>query len=322
VTVVIAFIANLLVAVAKSFAAVVTGSASLLAEAAHSWADAGNEIFLMIADRRSARPKDGDHPLGYGREAFVWALFAAVGVFTVGAVVSVMHGIQELFSPEDASDFVVGYVVLGISALLEGASFVQSVVQVRRGARRTRRRPLDHVLNSSDTTLRAVFFEDGAALVGLAIAALALMLHQVTGIAAFDAVGSILIGTLLGVVAIVLIQRNYRLLVGYQPLPSFLARMGRLLLDQPEIQRVTYLHLEFVGPQRVYLVAAVDVVGDRPEPQVAAALARIARTVEEDPTVETAVLTLSAPGDPDLVFVAEGPDAGVAPAEAADRRAP
>src|SRR5215472_14707500 len=130
-TVLVAFAANVLIAVAKSAAAAVTGSASLVAEAAHSWADTGNEIFLLIADRRSRRPPDRAHPLGYGREAYVWSLFAAIGVFAAGSAVSVAHGIQELIHPEPASHFLIGYLVLGVSFVLEGISFLQSVRQAR-----------------------------------------------------------------------------------------------------------------------------------------------------------------------------------------------
>jgi cation diffusion facilitator family transporter len=122
-TVWVAFGANLLVGVAKSVAAVVTGSASMLAEAAHSWADTGNEVFLLVANRRSYRPADRAHPLGHGREAYVWSLLAALGLFVAGAAVSVTHGIQALITPEPATDFVVGYVVLSLSFVLEESPF-------------------------------------------------------------------------------------------------------------------------------------------------------------------------------------------------------
>ena len=110
-TVVIAFAANLVVAIAKSVAALLTGSASMVAEAAHSWADTGNEIFLLIAERRSTRAPDDLHPLGYGRDTYGWSLFAAVGLFTVGAVVSIQHGITTLTSKEPSEDAVIAYVV-------------------------------------------------------------------------------------------------------------------------------------------------------------------------------------------------------------------
>src|ERR1700746_603206 len=126
-TVLVALGANVLIAVAKSAAAVVTGSASLGAEAAHSWADAGNEIFLLVADRRSRRPADPAHPFGHGREAYVWSLFAAVGLFVAGAAFSVTHGVQALLHREAAENFAVGYIVLAISFLLESISFSQSI---------------------------------------------------------------------------------------------------------------------------------------------------------------------------------------------------
>ena len=145
-TVLVALSANALVAVAKSVAAAVTGSASLVAEAAHSWADTGNEIFLLIAKRRSRRPPDAAHPLGFGREVYVWSLFAAVGLFVAGAAVSVTHGIQELIHPEPASHFAVGYAVLGVSFVLEGISFLQSVRQAKPEAESVHRDLIEYVL--------------------------------------------------------------------------------------------------------------------------------------------------------------------------------
>ena len=168
-------------AVAKTVAAVVTGSASILAEAAHSWADTGNEVFLFVANRRSRRPADDAHPLGYGREAYVWALLAALGLFVAGAVLSVTHGVQELVRPEPATDFIVGYVVLAVSFVLEGVSFLRSVRQAKPGAQLMERDVIEQVMATSDPTLRAVFAEDSAALIGLVIAAAGLGAHQLTG---------------------------------------------------------------------------------------------------------------------------------------------
>src|ERR1700689_2260202 len=156
-TVLVAFGANILVALAKSAAALITGLASLLAEAAHSWADTGNEIFLLIANRRSRRPPDPAHPFGHGREAYVWSLFAALGLFVAGAAVSVTRGIQELITPEPAGHFVIGYIVLAVSFVLEGISFLQSLRQTRPEAESMQRDLLEHVLATSDPTLRAVF---------------------------------------------------------------------------------------------------------------------------------------------------------------------
>src|SRR5690349_908072 len=131
-TVLIAFGANLLVAVAKSFAAVITGSVSIAAEAAHSWADTGNEIFLVVANRRSTRPPDQAHPLGHGREAYVWSLFAALGLFVAGGAVSIIHGVSELRAPTPAVDFAVGYVVLALSFALEGTSLHSAAASEQR----------------------------------------------------------------------------------------------------------------------------------------------------------------------------------------------
>lgn len=301
-TVIIAFCANVLVAIAKSVAAFLTGSASMLAEATHSWADAGNEIFLLVADRRSSRPKDERHPLGYGREAYVWSLFAAVGIFTAGAVVSVMHGIRELGNPGPVESPAVAYIVLGIAFVLEGTSFTQALLQSRRGARERGVDTLPYVLNTSDATLRAVFAEDSAALAGLVLAAAGIFAHQLTGNAIYDALGSIAIGVLLGVVALVLINQNRHFLVGANSSPELRNRVAHTLLASPEIARLTYLHLEYLGPDRLLLVAAVDLTGDVPESSVARTLREMERYFERQEGIETAVLTLSVDDEPTLAF--------------------
>ncbi len=300
-TVLIAFAANLLIAIAKSFAAAMTSSASMLAEAAHSWADTGNEVLLLIAERRSDRGRDHRHPMGFGREAYVWSMFAAFGLFTAGAVVSIWHGIQELRSPEEATDFVVAYVVLGIAFVLEGISFVQAARQARRAAGRRARDVVGFVLATSNPTLRAVFAEDAAALIGTLIAATGVALHQVTGSAVPDALGSIAVGLLLAVIAIVLIDRNRRFLVGEAVRPELRSAVLQRLLEREDIERITYLHLEFVGPARLYLVAAVDMTGDDPEHSLAVRLRAVERDLEQHEAIEEAVLTLATPDERSLL---------------------
>jgi cation diffusion facilitator family transporter len=301
ITVLVALAVNVLIAVAKSAAAALTGSASLLAEAAHSWADTGNEIFLLIADRRSRRPPDVAHPFGHGREAYVWSLFAAIGLFVAGAAVSVTRGIQELITPEPAGYFLVGYVVLALSFILEGVSFLRSAQQARGEAESLHRDLLEHVLATSDPTLRAVFAEDAAALVGLVIAGAGLGAHQLTGSPVPDAAGSILVGVLLGVVAIVLINRNLRFLVGQEVDPRVRAATLQALLAAPEVARVTYLRLEIVGPRMVSVIGDVDLTGDDTESHVAVRLRALEAQISASPAVAGAVLSLSAPDEPSLV---------------------
>jgi cation diffusion facilitator family transporter len=300
-TVLVAFGANVLIAVAKSVTAVVTGSASILAEAAHSWADAGNGVFLLIANRRSRRPPDLAHPLGHGREAYVWSLFAALGLFVAGAAVSVTHGVQELIRPEPASHFVVGYVVLLVSFVLEGISFLQSFRQAKPEAESMQRDLIEHVLATSDPTLRAVFAEDSAALTGLVIAGAGLAAHQLTGSPIPDAVGSILVGVLLAVIAIVLINRNRRFLIGQEADPRVRAATIQALLDAPEVARVTYLRLEIVGPRMISVVGDVDLTGDDTESHLAVRLRALEARISASPAVAGTVLSLSAPDEPTLL---------------------
>ncbi|WP_102145258.1 cation diffusion facilitator family transporter [Mycobacterium hubeiense] len=301
-TVVIAFAANFAIASAKTVAAVISGSASMVAEAAHSWADTGNEAFLLIANRRSARAADASRPLGYGREAYVWSLLAAVGLFVVGASVSVWHGVSELVGGSEATheDYLIAYLVLAIAFVLESFSFSQALRQLRGEARELDRDLLEHAVRTSDPTVRTVFAEDAAALIGIVLALAGIGLHQLTGSAAWDAFGSIAVGLLLGVVAVLLIDSNRRFLTGEAPSPQIrdaaIAEIERL----PEVASVRYLRMEFVGPRQLFLVASVDLMGDQLESSVAHTLRRLERELERNPHVVDAVLTVSAPDAPGI----------------------
>ncbi|PJJ56552.1 cation diffusion facilitator family transporter [Mumia flava] len=299
-TVVVALLANGLLAVAKTAAAVLSGSAAMVAEAAHSWADTGNEVFLLVAERSGSRPRDESHPRGYGRATYAWSLIAGFGLFAAGAVVSVWHGVSELGSDVEETDYLINYVVLAVALVMEGTSFFQASRQVRGDARRTGLHPLRFVARTSNPTLRAVFFEDLAALIGIVVATAGIGLHELTGDAIYDALGSIVIGILLGVVAVFLIARNMDYLVGEIPPTRVRSFVLARVLEHPQVERVGYLHLEWVGPQRVFVVVAVDLVGDDSEEHLAVRLRRVERDLEQTPLIEDAVLTLATPDEPSL----------------------
>lgn len=299
-TVLIAFAVNCAIAIAKTVAALISGSASMVAEAAHSWADTGNQIFLLTANRRSVRPADPDHPLGYGREAYVWSLLAAVGLFVAGAAVSVWHGLTELLHGDQTQErYTVAYLVLAVSFVLEATSWLQATRQLRDEAETYDRDVLDYALETSDPTLRAVFAEDSSALLGILIAFAGLGLHQLTGVAMWDALGSILVGVLLGVIAVVLIDRNRRFLAGEPAPPVIREAVVRRIEAMPEVEAVRFVRLEYVGPKQVSLVAGVDLIGDLVESRIAPTLRRLEGELERSRHIADTVLTVSGPERPE-----------------------
>jgi cation efflux family protein len=162
ITVLVALAANLLIAVAKLVGGLVSGSSSMLAEAAHSVADTINQVFLLASIKVAARPPDPVHPFGYGKARFFWSLLAAVGIFVAGAIFSVYEGVHTLLHGGGGGGIVVPYVVLGVAFVAEGGSWLRALGQVRREAAAARRPMLRYAWESRDPTLKTVLSEDTA----------------------------------------------------------------------------------------------------------------------------------------------------------------
>lgn len=258
-TVLLAFGANLGIAIAKIIAAVITGSASMAAEAAHSIADTFNEVLLLVGLRRSGRPADRRHPLGYGKERYIWTMLVAVAIFGMGALFAFYQGVETLLGHHQGeTDPLIGYIVLAVSFGLEAISWRQAMNQVRSDARDHGLPLARYVRDTDEPTSVSVLLEDSAALVGLVLAFAGLGLHQLTGSAVWDGVGSMLIGVVLTVVALALGRINLNLLIGSQADPRLVRGVRELLGAAPEIEWVVDIVTLTFGADQVLVCARLD----------------------------------------------------------------
>ncbi|MEV4557111.1 cation diffusion facilitator family transporter [Kitasatospora sp. NPDC049285] len=257
-TVIVAGLANLGIALAKVVAGAISGSSAMLSEAAHSFADTVTEVLLFFSLKRSSRPADDRHPLGYGRERYLWALLASFATFVGGAVFSVHDGIHTLRDGEDLGSPSLSYLILAVSFGLESVSLSRTVRQLRGDTARLGVGGYRYLRHTPDTTVKAVFLEDTAALIGLLIAFLGLLLAQLTGDPLWDGLASVLIGLLLAWVAYVLARDNASLLIGRALPERFEQRIAETLAAQPQVVAVLDLVTSVYGPDDVLVAAKVD----------------------------------------------------------------
>jgi cation diffusion facilitator family transporter len=257
-TVIVAGLANLAIAIAKLIGGLISHSSAMLSEAAHSVADTVTEVFLFIALKRGEKPPDEKHPFGYGRETYFWAFIASLATFLVGAGFSFYQGITTIIEREQQGDPMVSYIVLAVSFVLEGISFLKAVRQVRGAARKWGVSPTGYLSRTTDTTVKAVTFEDAAALVGLVLAALGLFLEEMTGDPLWDGAAAIAIGLLLLVVAFVLARANKSLLIGQSASPQIEAELKAEIAAMPHVDGVPLLLTSVIGPGKILVAAKVD----------------------------------------------------------------
>jgi cation diffusion facilitator family transporter len=275
----IALGANLVVAVAKLIAGLLSGSVAMLAESAHSVADSLNEVLLGFSLRRGGVPADLLHPLGHGRERFLWAFLAAIASFLIGGCLSIGLAIWELTGGGATGDVRLAWVVLVVSFAADGTSLLQSLRQARQEAGSRRVSLPRYLLRASDPTLRAVVVEDLAALIGLGLAACGLALSTVMGSEVPDALASLLIGILLAFTAVGLAVPLAGFLVGRSLPPEHLQHLYEILTGAPAIEEVLTLQAVYTGPEEAIVAAKVHPIADLTVDQLAGAMDEIDVTI-------------------------------------------
>jgi cation diffusion facilitator family transporter len=256
-TVHVAIASNVAIAVVKLVGGVLSGSAALLAEAAHSLADTGDQVLLRVSLSRGEKAADEEHPFGYGRERFFWALLVAVLMFVLGSTFSIAEGVLALFVG-GRDRFVIAYTVLAIALVAESISLLRALRQLRSGARRDRRSLREHLRASTDPTLKSVLFEDTAAVTGVLVATIGVVTHEITGAPAAEAVASIVIGCGLAYVAFTLGKLSKDLLIGRPALPSERQAIRDVVASHRAIEEVTDLRTVHIGPSDLFVALRVE----------------------------------------------------------------
>jgi cation diffusion facilitator family transporter len=255
-----ALAANLGIAIAKFVAAFTSRSASMLAEAVHSLADSGNQVFLLLGMRRAQRQEDAIHEFGYASERYFWAFIVAVSLFTIGATFSMYEGVHKvLHHGGHMGNRTVAYVVLGVSIALELFSLNAALGEFRHiKAGRSLRQTIDE---ARDAVIIVVLFEDVAALVGLMAALFGLLMSQFTGNLVWDGIGSIVVGITLFGVAYFLARKTKELLIGQSVTQAQRSRIIEITESSPGIRKLVHMRTMHLGPEEV-LVGMKIVVDD------------------------------------------------------------
>ncbi len=241
----IAITANIIVCALKFIVGIIGGSASMLAEAIHSAADTANQALLLVGLKRSQIGPSEEYPFGHGQERFVWGLISACGIFFVGAGVTIYHGVMSLLHYHEPEINQWTFLVLGISFLAEGFSFAIALKQRKSG----------------DTANLAVLLEDGAALFSLILAAIAIVLTKFTGKTYWDALGSIIVGIILAVIAIILIKENLEYLIEKSSPEELQEEVLKQLKAFPLVKDIKDIRMIVISPEAHYARAEVELNG-------------------------------------------------------------
>ncbi|MCP2345837.1 cation diffusion facilitator family transporter [Nonomuraea roseoviolacea subsp. carminata] len=259
--------ANLAIAASKFVAAFFTGSSSMLAEGIHSVADSGNQLLLLIGGKRAQRGQDREHPFGYGRERYFYAFVVAVVLFTIGAVFSLYEGIHKLSSDEGVESPVWAFAVLIFAIIAEGFSFRTAIREA--APLRGNQSWFAFIRRSKSPELPVILLEDLGALLGLLFALFGVSLAVITGNPVWDAIGTIMIGLLLAVIAVILAVETKSLLLGESATPEMERQICDALEAADEVERVIHMRTLHLGPEELLVAAKIAVAHNDTASEVA-----------------------------------------------------
>lgn len=251
-----ALAANVGIAIAKFAAAGITGSSAMLTEGVHSLVDSANHVLLLYGTKRSRKAADGIHPLGYGRELYFWSFVVAMLVFTLGAGVSLYEGVLHIIEPEPTSDLTIAFAVLGVAGLLESWSTWEALKEFN--AARGSKSLVRALRDTKDAPTLIVLLENAGALAGLALAAGGLALAHYTGNPFWDGMASVLIGLVLGAIAVMLLIEAKGLLIGESADPALIAAIRACAEGHRGVEAVHEVLTVHQAPDMVVTVIAAD----------------------------------------------------------------
>ena len=278
-TILIALGANAGIALAKFAAAAVTGSSAMLTEGVHSLVDSANQLLLLYGRRRATKPANALHPFGYGRELYFWSFVVAILVFSLGAGVSVYEGVLHILSPEPATDPLIAFAVLGIAAALEGWSTLAALRDFNRA--RGDRGWWSEIRRSKDAPTLVILLENSGALVGLGVAAAGLTLSLITANPFWDGLASVLIGLVLGALALILLFEAKGLLIGEAADPALVRAIRDTAEAHAGVVRVHEVLTLHVAPEMVTAMISADFDDSISARAVEGIVAKIEREVGE-----------------------------------------
>ena len=266
-----ALLANAGIAVAKFVGFLLTGAASMLAEAVHSVADSGNQALLLLGGRRARRAPTEDHPFGYGRERYFWSFVVALILFSVGGMFATFEGIEKIRHPHELESITIAIVILLFAIVLEVLSFRTAVIESA-AVKDPQQSWWGFIRRTKQPELPVVLLEDLGALIGLVIALSAITVSHITGDPVWDGIGTLLIGLLLISIAIVLAIEMKGLLIGEAATATDVRKIESGLATAPHVQRLISLRTEHLGPDELLVAAKVEFASELSMEQLAGAI--------------------------------------------------